>query len=59
MSELLLALALMCQERNTHYGDIAPRQKMCVAKLLKCIGNISETTRLKTPDKIISCLEDK
>ncbi len=21
MSELLLALALVCQERNTHYGD--------------------------------------
>ncbi len=56
MSELLLALALICQERNTHYGDIAPRQKMCVARLLKCIGNPKDK---KASDKLTICLEDK
>ncbi len=56
MSELLLALALICQERNTHYGDVVNSQKHCVAKLLKCIGNPKDKN---ASDKLILCLETK
>lgn len=58
MSEMLIALALICQD-YTDFRQRQDTQKRCVASLLECMGNVSFTARYEKPNKLIECLKKK
>lgn len=61
MSELLIALALICQE-NRSTASAPSYQMKCVAKLLKCMPNevnAGDRIMIKNKSQVIECLEAK